>query len=220
MPNGNFVPYYRVSTTRQGESGLGLKAQQEAVTRYLNGGDWKIIEEYTEIESGKRNSRPQLQAALAACKKHRAILILAKLDRLGRNTYFISGLMESGVEFICCDMPSANRLTLHIMAAVAEDEAKRISERTSAALKVAKTRGIELGKHGREVLSVQNHQSAIDYALRMRETVNQLREGGHTTVRAITAQLNALYIPTHTGTGQWHIPQVHKLLKRLNSLPA
>jgi DNA invertase Pin-like site-specific DNA recombinase len=134
-PNtGNFVAYYRVSTERQGRSGLGLEAQQKAVRDHLNGGNWGIVAEFTEVESGKRSDRPQLAAALAACRLRGAKLIIAKLDRLARNVHFVSGLMESGVDFVAADFPQANRLTVHILAAVAEHEAKMISERTKVAL--------------------------------------------------------------------------------------
>src|SRR3984957_8652452 len=145
MTNGKFVAYYRVSTAKQGASGLGLEAQQDSVRTYLNGGRWKMVDELTEIESGKRNDRPALARALALCRIHKATLIIAKLDRLARNVNFISNLMESGVEFTAVDFPQANRLTVHILAAVAEHEAAMISSRTKAALAAAKARGTRLG---------------------------------------------------------------------------
>src|ERR1700722_8536094 len=145
MTNGKFVAYYRVSTAKQGASGLGLEAQQDSVRTYLNGGRWKMVDELTEIESGKRNDRPALARALALCRIHKATLIIAKLDRLARNVNFISNLMESGVEFTAVDFPQANRLTVHILAAVAEHEAAMISARTKAALQAAKARGVVLG---------------------------------------------------------------------------
>ena len=147
MANGQFIAYYRVSTKRQGESGLGLEAQRESVLSYLNGGRWKLIDEVTEVESGTRkgNDRPALQNALALCRVHGATLIIAKLDRLARNVAFISKMMESGVEFVAVDFPQANRLTVHILAAVAEHEAVMISQRTKAALQAAKARGVVLG---------------------------------------------------------------------------
>jgi DNA invertase Pin-like site-specific DNA recombinase len=145
-PNsGSFVAYYRVSTERQGRSGLGLEAQKKAVRDHLNGGNWRIVEELVEVESGKRSDRPKLVEALKACRVHGATLIIAKLDRLARNVHFVSGLMESGVEFTAVDFPQANRLTVHILAAVAEHEGKMISERTKAALAAAKARGVKLG---------------------------------------------------------------------------
>lgn len=130
MAHGRFIAYYRVSTQKQGASGLGLDAQKEAVGRFLNGGAWELVCEFVEVETGKGADalakRPQLKAALAACRKEGATLIIAKLDRLARNVHFVSGLMESKVKFVACDMPEANELTIHIMAAFAEHEAKRI----------------------------------------------------------------------------------------------
>jgi DNA invertase Pin-like site-specific DNA recombinase len=147
--NGKFVSYLRVSTQKQGKSGLGIEAQRAAVNGYLNGGDWQLIEECTEIESGKRSDRPVLARALALCRVHLATLVIAKLDRLARDVHFVSGLMKAGVQFVAVDMPLANPLTIHILAAVAEAEAKAISERTKAALAAAKARGTKLG--GRRV---------------------------------------------------------------------
>src|SRR6202051_1034902 len=145
MANGKFVSYLRVSTAKQGVSGLGLEAQRATVESYLNGGKWTLVQELLEVESGKRNDRPALAEALRLCRKHKAVLVIAKLDRLARNVHFISGLMESGVEFIAADMPTANKLTVHIMAAFAEHEAAMISARTKAALQAAKARGTNLG---------------------------------------------------------------------------
>src|SRR5215471_699034 len=145
MAEGKFIAYYRVSTKRQGRSGLGLEAQEAAVRDFLNGGNWRLVKEFTEIESGKRTDRPQLEKAFQACRVYGAKLIIAKLDRLARNVAFISNLMESGVEFEAVDFPQANRLTIHIMAAIAEHEAKMISDRTRAALAAAKARGKRLG---------------------------------------------------------------------------
>lgn len=117
MASGKFIAYYRVSTQKQGASGLGLDAQREAVSRFLNGGDWELVAEFQEVETGKGadalDKRPQLKAALAACRKEGATLIIAKLDRLARNVHFVSGLMESKVKFVACDMPEANELTIH-----------------------------------------------------------------------------------------------------------
>lgn len=140
METPKFIAYYRVWTDRQGRSGLGLEAQQRAVSVFLQGRG-ELIEKFTEIESGRKNDRPQLTAALNACHCYKATLVIAKLDRLARNVYFVSGLMESGVEFIAVDMPEVNRLTIHILAAVAEHEREMISQRTKAALHAAKLRG-------------------------------------------------------------------------------
>ena len=145
MTTGNFIAYFRVSTDRQGQSGLGLDAQRKGVMDYLNGGNWKLVDEYTEVESGKRIDRPELADALDACKREKAKLVIAKLDRLARNVHFISGLMESGVDFVAADMPEANKLTVHIMAAMAEYEREQISDRTKKALAAVKARGKKLG---------------------------------------------------------------------------
>lgn len=221
MPNGNFIAYYRVSTIRQGESGLGLEAQQKAVADHLNGGDWKIIAEYTEIESGKRNDRPKLAEAIALCKKHKATLIIAKLDRLARNVHFISGLMESGVEFVATDNPNANRLMLHMLAAFAEHEREQISKRTKDALQAAKARGVQLGKHGSQVLSRQNHDKALTFAASLAPVIILLRQEGYKTTRAICDQLNTRNVPTAGGAGRmWHIPTVHTLIKRIDACAA
>lgn len=143
MPD--LIPYYRVSTRKQERSGLGLEGQQAAVAHYAGSQGAHVLAEYTEVESGKRADRPQLAKAIAHAKRSRATLVVAKLDRLARNVAFTSALMESGVDFVACDNPHANRLTIHILAAVAEDEARRISERTKAALQAAKRRGVKLG---------------------------------------------------------------------------
>src|ERR671910_966338 len=145
MAVGRFVAYYRVSTDKQGRSGLGLEAQREAVQSFLNGGSWTLAAEVTEVESGKRNDRPELDRALGLCRLYGATLVVAKLDRLARNVTFISKLMESGVDFVAVDFPQANRLTVHILAAVAEHEAAMISARTKAALAAAKARGVQVG---------------------------------------------------------------------------
>src|SRR5215469_5908263 len=143
--SGKHVAYYRVSTARQGRSGLGLEAQRQAVSDYLNGGAWDLVAEFTEIESGKRNDRPELSRALELCRRQKATLVIAKLDRLARNVAFIANLMESRVDFVAVDMPQANRLTVHILAAVAEHEREMIVARTKAALAAAKARGKRLG---------------------------------------------------------------------------
>jgi DNA invertase Pin-like site-specific DNA recombinase len=145
--HGKFVSYLRVSTKRQGESGLGLEAQRAAVETWLNGGDWTLCEEHVEVESGKRDdNRPALAKAFDACRAFNAKLVIAKLDRLSRDAHFLLGLEKAGVEFVAVDMPHANRLTVGIMALVAEQEREAISQRTKAALAAAKARGTRLGK--------------------------------------------------------------------------
>ena len=166
------IAYYRVSTARQGESGLGLEAQRHAVSHFLELGQWELAAEFTEVESGKRKNRPQLNEALALCKKLKATLIIAKLDRLARNLHFVSGLMESSVDFVAVDNPTANRLTIQILAAVAEDEARRISERTKAALARAKARGTKLGTSAK-ALAEKHRREANERARLLSSLVNE-----------------------------------------------
>jgi len=209
---GKWVAYYRVSTVRQGESGLGLEAQQSAVERFLRGRG-SLLAEFVEIESGKKIRRPQLDEALRLCRKTKATLVIAKLDRLARNVHFISGLMEAGVNFRAVDAPSKDRFILHIQAAFAEEEARRISERTKAALAAAKARGIDIGATGR-TRAVKLRTEAVDRASAYSNTVDMLRLKGITTVRGIRDHLNLLEIPS-PGGGRWHLPNTSKLLSRL-----
>ena len=141
----DYITYLRVSTDQQGDSGLGLEGQRKAVTDFIKFNGNKLIAEYVEVESGRNNDRSVLAEAMAACRKHKAKLVIAKLDRLARNAAFLLALRDSGVDFICADMPDANRLTIGILAVVAEDEADRISARTKAALQAKKARGGVLG---------------------------------------------------------------------------
>ena len=153
MAEGKWISYLRVSTDRQGKSGLGLEAQRASVADYLNGGHWKLIKEFVEVESGKRaDDRPKLEAAFAACRLHGAKLVIAKIDRLSRDAHFLLGLDKAGVDFVAADMPNANRLTVGIMAMVAEEERRMISARTKAALAAAKARGKKLGGRRRHVI--------------------------------------------------------------------
>jgi DNA invertase Pin-like site-specific DNA recombinase len=183
---------------------------------YLNGGGWKLLGEFTEVETGKgRNAlarRPQLKAAIEICRKEKATLLIAKLDRLARNVHFISGLMESGVEFVAVDMPMANRLTVHILAAVAEHEREMISQRTKAALAAAKARGVDLGRYGRTVLAARNRSEAAKRAGELRPVLDELRAAGITSTRAITTALNDRGVPTSTG-GRWHQTSVVRALR-------
>ena len=220
---GKFVCYFRVSTKRQGRSGLGLEAQREQVQSFLNGGEWQIVAEFTEIETGKRADRPEFAKALAACRLHRATLVIAKLDRLARNVHFVSSLMESGVEFVAADNPHANRLTIHIMAAMAEHEAEMISARTKAALAAAKKRGVKLGGNRgvtptakmRAKSTAALQKRADDRAADIAPTVKALQAGGATSLRAIAAGLNAQGIPTARGQGTWSAAQVMRVLERI-----
>jgi DNA invertase Pin-like site-specific DNA recombinase len=161
-----FIAYYRVSTDRQGKSGLGLDAQRKAVADFLDGGKWELVGEFTEIETGKRADRPELEKAIAECKKRRAKLIIAKLDRLSRNVAFIATLMERRVDFLCCDNPTATKFTIHILAAVAEFERDAISKRTRDALAVAKAKGKVIGNYERIAKAKREATAARDEAVR------------------------------------------------------
>jgi DNA invertase Pin-like site-specific DNA recombinase len=214
---GRFVAYFRVSTDRQGRSGLGLEAQREAVESYLNGGRWSLVAEFTEIESGKRNDRPELEKALATCKKQKARLVIAKLDRLSRNLAFIATLMDSGVEFIAVDNPHANKLTVHILAAVAQHEREIISARTSAALKAAKARGKRLGNpklaEARRHAAVAKKERADRYSANVLPVIREIQESGIKSLRGVARALAARGIPTARG-GAWTPVQVSAILQR------
>src|SRR5882672_3202147 len=203
MARGKFIGYLRVSTEKQGLSGLGIEAQRKAIEDYLNGGRWELLAEYVEIESGKRSDRPELAKALAQSKATGATLVIAKLDRLSRNVAFISNLMESGVEFVAADMPMANRLTVHILAAVAEHEREMISQRTKAALAAAKVRGVELGRYGKTVLAPRNRSAAVKRARDLLPILAELEACGITTTRAIAQALNDRGVLTPAGK-HWH----------------
>ena len=212
-----FVAYYRVSTDRQGRSGLGLEAQQAAVVAFVQSRLGKILEAFTEIETGKGaqplSRRPQLAAAMTACREQRATLLIATLDRLARNVYFISGLMESRVPFVAADMPTATPFEIHIRAAMAEEERRKISERTRVALAAAKRRGTVLGANGR-TLARKHQATAAAFAESLRPVIEQLRAEGNTTLHAIVAVLNDREVPTARG-GSWHLRTVHQLTRRL-----
>lgn len=208
------ITYYRVSTQRQGESGLGLDAQKAAVTSFVKAYGYELLEEFVEVESGKNNKRPVLKLALEACKRHKATLLIAKLDRLSRSVDFISSLMASGANFKAVDNPDAEKFVLHIMAAFAEEERDRISARTRLALHAAKQRGVELGTHGKYTLSKENKHKATEFALKLKPVIDRLKQNGITSVRAITKALNKRRIRTATG-GKWYISTVHKLLQRI-----
>jgi DNA invertase Pin-like site-specific DNA recombinase len=219
--NGKFVSYLRVSTQRQGKSGLGLEAQREAVEGYLNGGRWKLVQELVEVESGKRSDRPELAKALSLCRLHRATLLVAKLDRLARNVAFVSALMESGVKFVAVDLPQANELTVHVMAAFAEHDAKAISARTKAALAAAKARGTQLGglrwditkvaAKGRKLALQTRQENAAKYRADILPVIQEKQRQGLATLRQISDSLNADATPAPRG-GQWSAVQVSRVL--------
>jgi DNA invertase Pin-like site-specific DNA recombinase len=226
VTEGKFVSYLRVSTQRQGQSGLGLEAQRAAVLDYLNGARWHLIGEFVEVESGKKADadRPELARALAVCRLHGATLVVAKLDRLARNAAFLLNLQGAGTDFVCADMPQANRLTVGILAVVAEEEARRISERTRAALAAAKARGAKLGnpdhldaaarRRGTAVSARARSDRAKQRALDLRPIVEEIRAGGARSLRELAAELNNRGIPT-ARQGRWSAIQVKRLLERV-----
>ena len=212
-----FVTYYRVSTQRQGASGLGLEAQRQTVNQYLSGSTKTVLAEFVEVETGKGanalDRRPQLRLALEQCKKSGATLLIAKLDRLARNVHFVSGLMESKVSFVACDLPEANQLTIHIMAAFAEHEARRISERTRDALTAAKARGVVLGATGPANLrrhTQERQDAARAFQARLKPVLDGFATQGLSR-RAMVSRLNDLGIKTPMG-GEWSLGQVQRIL--------
>lgn len=234
MAIGKFIAYYRVSTGKQAASGLGLDAQKAAVGDFLNGGNWELAAEFTEIETGTRkgNARPMLTKALAACRIHGATLVIAKLDRLYRNVAAQSALMESGVDFIAVDNPTASRFTLHILAAVAEHEAGMISKRTKDALAARKAKGLPMGSQcwksnsgllskedqvtGRAIAIKVIKEKADSHAQLLLGKIEEIkRDTGVVTFHQIAMELNKRNIPT-VGKGRaWAYASVRNLLSRV-----
>lgn len=221
MASGKFIAYYRVSTVKQGLSGLGLEAQRSAVAAYLNGGEWVVLAEYQEVETGKGSDpldkRPQLRAALAACKKSGATLIIAKLDRLARNVHFVSGLLEAGVDFVAADMPHANKVMIQMHAVMSEWERDQISTRTKAALSAAKARGVVLGKAGPENLrpNIEERKLAAKaFAEKHRSILLAMKSQG-LSQRMMVKELNVLGIKATKG-GQWSLLQLQRVLSLLD----
>jgi DNA invertase Pin-like site-specific DNA recombinase len=214
---GKFVAYFRVSPDRQGRSGLGLAAQREAVENYLNRGRWSLIAEFTEIESGKHDDRPELEKALAACKKQRAKLVIAKLDRLWRKLAFIASLMDAGVEFVAVDNPHANKLTGHILAAVAQHEREIISARTSAALKAAKARASAWETPGCRRLDTTplwpGSRRRTVYSANVVPVIREIQASGIKWLRGVARALAARGVATAHG-GAWTPVQVSAILQR------
>ncbi len=212
-----FIAYYRVSTSRQAQSGLGLDAQRQAVLDFINGNGDQIVAEFTEVESGKRCDRPQLNTSLNLCRQTGAKLVIARLDRLARNAAFLLTLRDSGVEFVAADMPDANRLTVGIMALVAEDEAERISQRTKAALAAAKARGVKLGGiRSWEAVntSISRRTSAADqHAASVAPIIKEIRAAGISSLEGIAQALQARGIKTARG-GRWHAQTVRNVMLR------
>jgi len=224
--HGGFIAYYRVSTSRQGQSGLGLEAQRAALASYLNGGDWQIIGEFTEVESGKIADRPVLDKALAAARLHRVPLVVSKVDRLTRSVAFLSRLLEAGVDVRFADLAqiegATGRFMLQQMVAVAELEAGMISKRTKDALAAAKRRGVKLGGDRGARLTAKARKSGNAAMVRAADAraadvapvIAELQAAGAESLRAIAAGLNARGIPTARGAGQWSAVQVARVMER------
>lgn len=228
MARGNHVLYFRVSTQKQGIDGHGIAAQRTAVDAYLNGGPWKVVGEFTEVESGKRADRPKLAEAIEACRLYGARLVVAKLDRLSRDPDFLRGLEKAGIEFVAADMPNANRLTIGVMALVAEQEREAISARTKAALQAAKIRRQEQGLPGLggfrgKLFTEADHEAArlarrtkgAASAMRLAYTIQNIQAGGVTSARGIAMALTERGIPTAGGSEKWTATQVQRVLARL-----
>ncbi|MFL5281559.1 MAG: recombinase family protein [Rhodopila sp.] len=222
MANGRFIAYYRVSTDKQGQSGLGLEAQHAAVTAYLNGGNWKLTAEFTEVESGKRaDNRPKLDEALHQARLTGATLVIAKLDRLSRDATFLLSLRDAGVDFVAADMPNANRFTVGIMALVAEHEREMISARTKAALAAAKARGTKLGgdRGGRApsdatAKAAKARRKAADgFAASVAPMMQEMRAAG-SSLHQIAAAMTERGIRTPRG-GAWTATSVKNALARV-----
>lgn len=222
MAEGKFISYLRVSTAKQGVSGLGLEAQRKAVTDYLNGGRWSLIQEAVEVESGKRSDRPKLTEALRLCRLHGATLVIAKLDRLSRDAAFLLNLQAAGVRFVAADMPEANELVVGIMAVVAQAERKMISARTKAALAAARARGANLGGDRGVVPSAEAQAKggaamkakADTRAIDLMGIIEEIRSNGASSLRELAAGLNARGIPTARGS-TWSAVQVSRVLARI-----
>lgn len=214
------IAYYRVSTLRQGQSGLGLEAQRVAVRAYLNG---EPTTEFTEVESGKVNDRPKLEAAILECRLTGARLVIAKLDRLSRNAAFLLTLKDSGVQFVAADMPDANALTIGIMALMAQHEREAISQRTKAALAVAKSRGVKLGNpngaralrgHTDRTNQTRAVKAKADYNARLViPIIRELRRTGCTTLKAIADEINKRGILTPR-RGKWYAASIARVIER------
>jgi DNA invertase Pin-like site-specific DNA recombinase len=215
--DGKFIAYYRVSTDKQGKSGLGLEAQRQAIENYLNGGSWKLIAEFTEVESGKNSERPELRAAQAACKKHKARLVIAKLDRLSRNVAFIANLLEAGTDFVAADNPHANKSMLQMMAVFAEMERDAISKRTKEALAAAKARGVRLGNprlaDAIEATNKARQEAADAFAANVLPIIRQIQKSGVSSLRGVAKALSARGIKTARG-GAWSAVQVSDIVRR------
>ncbi|WP_439523036.1 recombinase family protein [Marivita sp.] len=225
-PNPKLVAYERVSTARQGRSGLGLEAQRKAIEDYADAKSATILARFTEIESGRKNDRPELEKALQLARLTGATLVIAKLDRLSRNAAFLLTLQASGVRFLAVDMPEANDLTVGIMALVAQQEREAISRRTKEALAAAKARGVKLGnpngaaalrRAGQDGQALRKtvYDNVDAFAESLVPLLRDIREQGRTSLRAIATELNAKGIRTRRG-GRWHVSTVRNLIARID----
>jgi DNA invertase Pin-like site-specific DNA recombinase len=227
MANGRYIAYFRVSTEKQGRSGLGLEAQERAVRDFLNGGSWALLDSYTEIESGRDKARPELPKGLTACRVRGATLVIAKRDRLTRDTKLLLDLVDSGVDVVFCDLPQIpagpmGRFMLTQMAAIAELEAGLISHRTKAALEAAKARGTRLGGFRGYVLSEDDRRVALDtrragatrVAADILPIIKAIRAEGIASARGIARVLTERGIRTPRGSTVWSVVQVQRLLSR------
>lgn len=214
-----FIAYYRVSTQRQGISGLGLEAQQDIVEDYIRRQEGKLLHIYTEIESGKRDERPQLLKALQHCQLTNSTLVVSKLDRLSRDLHFLSTVMKSGISFICCDQPNSGTLVLQVLAAVAEEERRMISERTKLALAAAKKRGVKLGNprlHEIRNSCMKNargtwQKNNDEFNQAIRPVIESLQQQGITTYKGLARELNLLGFKTRYGR-QFYSATVRNIL--------
>lgn len=207
QPSKSFIQYRRVSTVRQGQSGLGLESQEETVRRYVKGQNGTVVGEFVEVESGKNNDRPQLTLALNECRRLKATLVVAKLDRLSRNAEFLLRLQNGNVDFVCCDCPNVDRFTVGILALVAQRERELISERTKSALQAAKKRGVQLGTKNpdRQVrLMMEGYKRDRQTFLnRVRPIIDELKASGVKTLTELALCLTRRGIPTRTGKTVW-----------------
>lgn len=214
-----YISYLRVSTDKQGEHGHGINAQRQAISSYISAQGGELVEEYVEVESGKRNDRPELHKAISRCQVSRATLIIAKLDRLSRNVAFIANLMDAGIDFVACDNPFATRLAIHILAAIAEHERDMISRRTREALAVAKAKGAILGGNRgacisetmrKESILVRRTKSEV-YKERVLPTISDL-QGKGLSLSETARKLNEMQIYTVRG-GRWTATAVSRIVK-------
>ena len=226
MAKGRFISYLRVSTQKQHSSGLGLEAQRSAVENFLNGGSWELLEEYLEVESGKKTNRVELDKALHHAKVTGATLVIAKLGRLSRNAEFLLRLQRKGVDFVAADMPQANTLTIGIMALVAQQEREAISKRTKEALAAAKARGVKLGNpHGAIYMKGLGNDASIavikrkaqEHAEDVFPIIQHIQQSGITTTRGIAKELNDKGMLTPRGKS-WYGTSVANLLRRMTKI--